>query len=308
MAEALATGIDISEFNGDVDILALKGQVDFIIIRCGYGSDYENQDDTEYEANVQKCEKAGIPYGVYLYSYARSTEMAKSEAAHALRLLKGKRPLYGVWYDVEDSTLPAGEALIDNCITFCEAVKAAGYYCGIYSFLYWMETRLNNPRLASYDRWVAQWNSTLDYKGPVGMWQFSNNGLLNGKRFDMDRAYRDFPALVEEMEGTDMTREEVARLARQEAEKVYEGKEVRYKTIDSVPAWARDAVRRVYDELGLTGTGSTADGDIRIDASHTYVRALYVIAKVLEQMEAGGAEVLAEDAPEPEDGENTEEA
>ena len=33
-------GIDISEFNGSVDIAALQGQVDFVIIRCGYGSDY----------------------------------------------------------------------------------------------------------------------------------------------------------------------------------------------------------------------------------------------------------------------------
>ena len=84
MANLPTTGIDISEFNGDVDIAALKGQIDFIIIRCGYGSNYEDQDDTQYEANVRKCEAAGIPYGVYLYSYAKNTDMARSEAAHAL--------------------------------------------------------------------------------------------------------------------------------------------------------------------------------------------------------------------------------
>lgn len=296
MPEVLATGIDISEFNGNVDIAGLKGQIDFVIIRCGYGSDYENQDDTEYEANVRKCEEAGIPYGVYLYSYARNVEMARSEAAHTLRLLKGKRPLYGVWYDVEDSTLPAGEAIIDNCVAYCEAIEAEGYYCGIYSFLYWMETRLNSPRLDPYDKWVAQWNDTLDYEGPVGMWQFTNNGLLNGRRFDMDRAYRDFPAIIEEMEWTDMTREEVAQLARQEAEKVYQANETRYRTIDSVPNWAKEAVRQVYDELGLAGTGATADGRTIIDASHTFVRALYVIARVLDQMddEAGSQEAAAE--------------
>jgi len=297
MAEVLATGIDISEFNGDVDIAGLKGQIDFVIIRCGYGSNYENQDDTEYEANVRKCEEAGIPYGVYLYSYARNVEMARSEAAHTLRLLKGKRPLYGVWYDVEDSTLPAGEAIIDNCVAYCEAIEAAGYYCGIYSFLYWMETRLNSPRLAPYDKWVAQWNDTLEYEGTAGMWQFTNNGLLNGRRFDMDRAYRDYPAIIEEMEGTDMTREEVAQLARQEAEKVYQANEGQYRTIDSVPNWAREEVQRVYDELELEGNGSTADGRTIINASYTYVRALYVIARVLDQLDAG-AEVR-ETADEP---------
>lgn len=56
-------GIDISEFNGDVDIQALKGQVEFVIIRCGYGSDYPNQDDSQFENNVRKCQAAGIPGG-----------------------------------------------------------------------------------------------------------------------------------------------------------------------------------------------------------------------------------------------------
>lgn len=293
MADLPANGIDISEFNGDVDIAALKGKVDFIIIRCGYGSDYENQDDVQYEANVKKCEAAGIPYGVYLYSYARNTEMAKSEAAHTLRLLKGKRPLYGVWYDVEDSTLPSGEAIVDNCITYCRAIEAAGYYCGIYSFLYWMETRLNSPRLNPFDKWIAQWNDTLDYKGPFGMWQYTNSLVLNGKRFDGDRAYKDYPAIIEEMEGTDMTKEEVAQLARQEAQKVYQENEAKYRTVDSVPNWAREGVRQVYDELELLGTG-TAGGETRIDASDTYVRALYVISKLLDRMDGRSLEETAE--------------
>ena len=81
-------GIDISEFNGSVDIAALQGQVDFVIIRCGYGSDYANQDDPQFEANVKKCQAAGIPWGTYLYSYAKTKAMAQSEAAHTLRLLQ----------------------------------------------------------------------------------------------------------------------------------------------------------------------------------------------------------------------------
>ena len=49
MATLLKKGIDISEFNGDVELAALKGQVEFVIIRCGYGGDYPNQDDTRFE-------------------------------------------------------------------------------------------------------------------------------------------------------------------------------------------------------------------------------------------------------------------
>lgn len=285
MADYLSSGIDVSEFNGQVDFAALKGKIGFAIIRCGYGSNYENQDDSEYETNVRKCEAAGIPYGVYLYSYARNPEMARSEGEHALRLLKGKRPLYGVWYDVEDSTLPSGETLITNCETFCSMIEEAGFYCGIYSSLDWMETRLNSPRLARFDRWVAYWGADLERSPAYGIWQYTNNGIINGKRFDLDRAYRDYPRLIEEMEGTDMTREEVAALARKEAQTVYDKNEERYATIDSVPGWAREAVQQVYDRLGLTGTGTTADGKTRIDASHTYVRAVYVIAQLLNELD-----------------------
>ena len=221
MAQLPKKGIDISEFNGDVDLAGLKGQIEFVIIRCGYGGDYTNQDDPQFENNVRKCEAAGIPWGTYLYSYAKDTSMAQSEAAHTLRLLKGKHPQYGVWYDVEDSTLPTGEALIDNVVTYCQAIQQAGYYCGLYSFLFWMQTRLNSPRLDPYDKWVAQWSSQLDYQKPAGIWQFTNQLVLNGKTFDGNWAYKDYPALTGGEEESDMTEAEVVKLARAEAQKVY---------------------------------------------------------------------------------------
>lgn len=283
MSKYLASGIDVSQYNGDLDINALRGQVDFIIIRCGWGSDLPSQDDAQYQANVRKCLAAGIPFGVYLYSYARNVAMAMSEARHTLRLLEGVCPLYGVWYDVEDKTLPTGEALTDNCLAYCDALRQAGFYCGIYASLSWMQTRLNSPRLAHIDRWVAQWSPTLSWPDP-GMWQYSDQGVINGKIFDLDRAYRDYPAIIEKGDWTDMTKEQVAALARQEAQAVVRENERKYPTIAQVPAWARDAVEEVYRELELTGTAQE-NGKTRIDASPTYVRALVVIRQVLRRME-----------------------
>lgn len=280
MADFVANGIDISEFNGDENIAALKGKVDFIIIRCGYGGDYESQDDSQYWANVRKCQEAGIPFGVYLYSYARNMEMAMSEARHTLRLIHGLRPLYGVWYDLEDASLPTGKALVDNVLAYWTTIQQCGYYCGIYASLYWMEHRLNSPRLQGVDRWVAQWAPQLDYPG-AGMWQYSDRGVINGKTFDLDRAFKNYPAIINGEEWTDMTAEEVKRLARREAQAVYDQNEAKYKTINDVPQWARGSVVEVYDRLKLLGVKDGA----QLDASATYVRALYVIAKVLELMD-----------------------
>ena len=80
-----------------------------------------------------------------------------------------------------------------------------------------------------------------------------------------------------------MTQEEVVKLARAEAQKVYAENEEKYKTIASAPSWARAAIQQVYEELGLAGTGGTG-ANTRIDASETYVRALAVIAKVLDKL------------------------
>lgn len=301
LPEFTASGIDISEFNGDVDIDGLRGKVDFIIIRCGYGGNYESQDDSQYWANVAKCRRAGIPFGVYLYSYAKNAEMARSEARHTLRLLEGIKPLYGVWYDVEDASLPAGEALVDNCLAYCGEVRKAGYYCGIYSSLSWMLTRLNSPRLAHIDRWVAQWAPQLDYSG-AGMWQYSNSGIINGKRFDLDRAFRNYPAIIERGDWTDMTREQVEELARQQAQAVYNENETKYGTFDQVPTWARADVEEVYERLGLKGMGGSNIGRTRINASQTYIRVMYVIDKLLEMLDrqegASEAAVMGSQIPE----------
>ena len=283
MANLPVRGIDVSQLNGSVDFFPLKDQIGFAILRCGFGSDYANQDDSQFETNVRKCEAAGIPWGTYLYSYAKSRAMAQSEAAHTLRLLRGRKPAYGVWYDVEDATLPTGEALVDNVVAYCQAMEAAGLYVGIYSSLSWFRTRLSSPRLDPYDKWVAQWAPQLDYQGPYGMWQYTNRLTLSGQTFDGDLAYKDYPALTGGEEDEDMTKEEVAALAREEAQKVYAENEARYPTIASLPAWAKPAVEQVYRQLELAGTGGSGE-DTRIDASATYVRTLVVMAKLLDKL------------------------
>ena len=119
-------GVDISSLNGDVSIQKIKkAGYDFVMIRCGYGSDLKVQDDTQFENNVRKCEAAGVPWGAYLYSYALNTSDAQSEAQHVIRLLKGKRPTLPVAFDMEDGDgykqkhgMPSDKTLVAICKTF----------------------------------------------------------------------------------------------------------------------------------------------------------------------------------------------
>ena len=81
-------GIDVSQWQGKIDWAKVKADgIEYAVIRCGYGSNLTYYDDTYWEYNVSECERLGIPYGVYLYSYADSTADARSEAEHTICLL-----------------------------------------------------------------------------------------------------------------------------------------------------------------------------------------------------------------------------
>ncbi len=196
---ALNKGIDVSEHNKMIDWEAAKADgVDFAIIRCGYGSDFEYQDDLWWEYNVSECERLGIPYGVYLYSYAYNTDMAWSEAQHALRLLEGHHPTLPVFFDMEDSTtfvkyadgsinLEASRTNFgDMAYIFCEAMENAGYWAGVYANLNWFNTYLTDSRFELYMRWVAQYNYRCDWDGPKVLWQSTSSGRVDGVSGNVD--------------------------------------------------------------------------------------------------------------------------
>lgn len=278
-------GVDLSEMNGDVDFQALKkAGVEFVILRCGYGSDYLNQDDKRFSENVRKAETAGIPWGAYLYSYARTTAMAQSEAQHTLRVLNGQKPLYGVWYDVEDSS-QAGSDLISICETYCQMLEQSGLYCGIYSMLSWLQGKLNSSRLDRFDKWVAQWNSTCSYQKPYGLWQYTDRLLIAGKAFDGNYAYKDYPGIIGGMhsakkEDQSMTEQQIQSLVKQSIEDYFTqlGKK-------PIPTWAKHQVEEVK-VLGLMqGDG---DGSFRPQSFTTRAELATTLLNLL------GSDVLRE--------------
>lgn len=200
-------GIDVSEHNSvsapgkpgykpiDWEKAQASGMVDFAIIRCGYGNGTDEdgnyiQDDQDWKYNVSECERLGIPYGVYIYSYATDTEMALNEAEHVLRLIKGKKLSYPVYFDMEDnSTL--GSDLTAIAKTFCNAITEAGYPVGIYSNLNWLTNYLTDPVFKDWYLWYAQWNvDEPTYAGEFGLWQYSSKGQIPGIVGNVDMNYQ----------------------------------------------------------------------------------------------------------------------
>ena len=166
-------GIDVSHHQGVIDWEAVKNAgIDFAMIRCGFGDDETKQDDQQWARNVSECERLGIPYGVYFYSYALTADMAVSEGQHALRLLQGHTPALPVFYDMEEnSQLVLGNAgLAEIARIFTDIVSAQGYEVGVYANLNWWNNYLTDPVFDNWYRWVAEWRSSCSYGGRYEMW------------------------------------------------------------------------------------------------------------------------------------------
>lgn len=189
---AVARGIDVSNFQGTIDWNQVKAAgIEFAILKVGpvYG-----KPDSTFERNATECERLGIPYGVYYYSYARSVADANKEADRTLAWLGGHYPSLPIYYDLEDNYILqdpnfSKDKLAQIAQTFCNRMEAVGFKSGIYANLNWFNNYLNSPSLNGYDHWVAQYNWRCDYAGSYSFWQYSSRGNVPGVNGSCDMNY-----------------------------------------------------------------------------------------------------------------------
>lgn len=186
-------GIDVSKHQSTIDWNKTKSQIDFAVLRCGYGSDITKQDDAQFAINVAKCKELGIPYAVYLYSYATTEAMIDSEIAHALRLIGNDKP-FCVYIDMEDaSTAHLGKAkLTAFAKRFCEGVKAKGFKVGVYANQNWFRNYLDVNALydCGYSIWCAKYsNNAPNIDAEYDIWQYSSKGSVDGIKGNVDMNY-----------------------------------------------------------------------------------------------------------------------
>ena len=206
-------GIDVSYSQGIIDWEKVKATgIEFALIRAGYGSDIESQDDAQAVRNMQECERLGIPYGVYLYSYALKIENAVSEAEHALRVVKNFNPQMGIWFDMEDAdgykakkglnVYNERELITEMCETFCDKITEAGYKTGVYANKNYFDNVIITDDI-KYPLWLAHWG--IDEPSmPCLFWQYTSDGSVDGinGRVDMNYYYGELPDIQPEHPST----------------------------------------------------------------------------------------------------------
>jgi GH25 family lysozyme M1 (1,4-beta-N-acetylmuramidase) len=206
-----AIGIDVSSWQEEIDWEAVKADgISFAIIRIGRGFDSaenNNQetgfDDIYATYNMNECERLGIPYGVYLYSYATNVDQAYAEVEHIERLLGGRNPRMGVYIDIESSQRyedadidiysDDGRRLVtDLTKIILRGISNAGFNAGWYANLNYCRNVLYIDELSGY-RWIAGYNHP-DYEPEVRekgalIWQYTSSGSVDGisDNVDMDR-------------------------------------------------------------------------------------------------------------------------
>lgn len=183
--------VDVSTFQQTIDWSQVKQDgIVGAMIRAGYGF---GTVDNQYRANVTGCENNGIPYGMYHYSYATNIEDAKKEAEFFINNAKGTSPSYPLAMDVEEASQAAmgKQALTAMILAFCDMIKAAGYQPMLYTNLNWATNYIDMSQIdnAGIRVWIAQYNTTLDYKGNYFLWQYTSSGRVAGIPANVDLNY-----------------------------------------------------------------------------------------------------------------------
>ena len=189
-------GMDISAWQGKVSKAGFeKAKADgiqFVILRVGYtGSSTKKPTiDSVFENNYANAIAAGLPVGVYFYSLATTADRARQEADFCIKHLAGKKISFPVYIDMEDSVQAKYNktTLAEVCNSFCNTIKAAGYTPGVYASLSWFNNKIGTIS-APHTKWVAQYNTTCDYKGAYDMWQYSSSGKVSGLTGKIDMNY-----------------------------------------------------------------------------------------------------------------------
>ncbi|EEP21750.1 glycosyl hydrolase family 25 [Bifidobacterium angulatum DSM 20098 = JCM 7096] len=186
--------IDVSEWQGDIDWAKAKSAgVEGAIIRISYG--WGNGYDKKALRNISECKRLGIPFGIYMYSYAENSGNAASEGADVASLLRKAGVnlndlQYPVYYDLEawswtGHAHPTSPAVYDGIVNaWFSQLRNAGYSnLAVYSYTSYLNNELNSSNIHAKTRWVAQYSSRMGYTAWSSNdrgWQYSSSVRVNG--------------------------------------------------------------------------------------------------------------------------------
>ena len=198
MVNILTKGIDVSKHNGIIDWSKAKKDIDFAIIRAGYGR-LTSQKDIKFEKNYQGCVDNNIPKGAYWYSYATTVSDIQTEAKVFLSVIKDKKFEYPVYLDIEEQSQASLSSTTINAMikAFCAILEDNGYFVGVYSYDSFFN-KVSTDVQSRYSLWVANTSRTPQIAKAYGIHQHSFKGSVSGIKgaVDLNNCYIDYPSII----------------------------------------------------------------------------------------------------------------
>ena len=186
--------MDISEHQGHIsnwEGIIKDNDIDAVIVRIGYSG----AEDKHLAHNISELNRLGVPYGIYLYTYASTEADSVEDAEQTIALIKkyNIKPTYPIYFDLEDwrYTNGAKSAPTDTAIwvkiwnAYRDTMAKAGYTnVRIYSYQYLLQNRLNDPEILKHVDWVAAYTPQLTYQLPYSQpswgWQYTDKEFVTG--------------------------------------------------------------------------------------------------------------------------------
>lgn len=186
-AEEKVTGIDVSNLQGHVDFMQVKGSGErFVICKASEGGDFA---DRTFIENVHGAQVAKLHVGAYHFLRPRTGRTGTEEASHFISRLKAARLGKGdirPSVDVEVTALGA-EATEIYVGQFVGALRMAGLDAMLYTFPSFMEW----TRTFTTDLWIAHSGVRRPTIPPpwkdYAIWQYTSSGRVPGVDGNVDR-------------------------------------------------------------------------------------------------------------------------
>jgi LysM repeat protein len=195
-------GIDISTWQGDFNFQQAKNEgVKFAIIRGAYSLNKDNR----FEENYKRAKAVSLNVGIYQYTIATTVEEALREAKYLeSNILANKKFELPIYLDIEDEIYKKmTQTQVSNIAkAWLKYLEGKGYFVGVYSNKYFLESYLNDEIRNDYSIWVAQWAEECTYQGQYGMWQFGGeinlirSNKVAGVVCDQNYMLVDYPSII----------------------------------------------------------------------------------------------------------------
>lgn len=169
-------GTDISTYQTSIDWAKLKSTGHtFVMIRAGYGT----TEDTKLATHIANAKANSFRIGLYLFSYATTTQEAIAEANFVCGLADRYGgitfPISFDWeedsnrYATERGVIVTEQLVSDMALSFMTTVKGRGYKPMNYSNLDYYNNYFDD-RVKAYDWWLARPGVSVPDK-PCKIWQ-----------------------------------------------------------------------------------------------------------------------------------------